>query len=147
MIGASVTRRIDSNVTGALRRAQRRRAEDAMAKGFAVSQERVPEDRGTLRQTAVPPEWRAPDEIAFAYTQPYAQALEEGTQPFQPPVQPLVEWAERVTGDPGLGYYVALEKIPSEGIDAQPYAEPGADAVARYLDANPLGDYLDDELG
>lgn len=140
-----VSHTIDKDVSGSVRRAQRRRLTDAMDKGFAISQEKVPEDRGTLRQTAFQPQWED-GVVKWGYTQPYALPMEEGTQPFQPPVKPLVEWAKRVAGDEGLGYFVALHKIPQEGIDAQPYAKPGAEAAKKWLKANPLGTYLDREL-
>jgi hypothetical protein len=72
--------------------------------------------------------------------------MEKGTQPFQPPIQPLLEWSERVTGGTGLGWWVATVKIPEEGIEAQPYAKPGAEKQKQWYEANSLGQYLDREL-
>jgi hypothetical protein len=72
--------------------------------------------------------------------------MEFGTEPYYPPLQPLLEWSERVTGGKGLGYYVAREKIPNEGIDAHPYARPGAEKTKQYLKGNSFGEYLDNEL-
>lgn len=140
-----ISRELELKYPNAVREATRRRLEDGMSRGFQVSQENVPEDRGTLRQTAFPPEWDG-DTLKFGYTQPYAEPMEKGTQPFHPPIQPLVEWAERVAGDPGLGYYVATQKIPEEGIDAQPYVKPGAEAVKRWFDRRGFKEYLEQEL-
>jgi hypothetical protein len=71
--------------------------------------------------------------------------MEFGTQPYWPPIKPLVEWAKRVAGDPSLGYAVQ-QKIAEEGIDSQPYMEPSAEAVKRWLKANDFSKYLDREL-
>lgn len=144
-VDISVSSELDVDYPGAVARAQHARLEDAMDRGFAVSQERVPQDRGTLMQTAVPPEWDD-GKIEFRYTQPYARPMEFGTTGFHPPTRPLVEWAERVAGDPGLGYYVANVKIPEEGIEAQPYARPGREAAKRWLEGNGFGRYLEREL-
>lgn len=137
---------VSKDASSAIRRAQRQRMEDAMDKGFAVSQEHVPEDRGTLRQSGFEPTWTKEGHIQWGYRAGHAMPMETGTQPFTPPLEPILEWSERVTGDKGLGYYVANVKIPKEGVDAQPYAKPGAEATKRWLKGNKFGDYLDDEL-
>jgi hypothetical protein len=38
------------------------------------------------------------------------------------------------------------QKIAQEGIDAQPYMEPSAEAVGNWLKANDFSKYLDKEL-
>lgn len=134
------------NVGRKVERAQKKRVKDAGDKGFAFSQEVVPEDRGTLRQSGFPPEWEDSETLRWGYTASHAKPQEFGTVPFQPPLQPLLEWSERVTGDKGLGYYVALEKIPTEGIDAQPYARPGRNVMKRYLKSHSHEEYLRKEL-
>ena len=125
--------------------AQRKRLKDAADKGFSFSQEVVPEDRGTLRQSGFVPEWRG-NSLVWGYTARQAAPMEFGTDPFYPPLQPLLEWSERVSGGKGLGFYVARKKIPSEGVDSQPYVRPGAEVQRRRLKDKSLGDYLDDEL-
>jgi hypothetical protein len=122
--------------------ANQQRKLDAATKGFAVSQERAPQDRGTLQQSGFQPEVRSDGTIVYGYTAPYAAPMEFGTGPFYPPVEPLVEWAERIGKDPGFGYYVARQKIPEEGIDAQPFLRPSADAVRGFLNTRGLSDYL-----
>jgi hypothetical protein len=140
MLGASVDLEIDITAQE-VREASDKRMMDAATKGFAVSQERVPQDRGTLQQSGFQPEQRG-DDIVYGYTAPYAEVMEEGSEPFYPPLEPLLEWSKRVSGDVGLGYYVARHKIPKEGIDAQPYLEPSVEAVTDYLNSHGLEEYL-----
>ncbi len=109
----------------------RERLMKAASIGFAHSQELVPQDRGTLLQTAFQPEWRG-DDVVFGYTQPYAASMEFGTQPYWPPIQPLIEWARRVGLPEGAAYGVQA-KIAKEGIDEQPYLRPAAERMRRYL--------------
>jgi len=146
MLGMSTDVTVSENAPSAVREANRKRIFDAMKKGFAVAQNNAPEDRGTLKQSAFPPEERRNGVIEFGYTQPYAQAMEFGTEPYWPPAQPLVEWADRVLGDPGAGYAIQ-QKIAEQGVDPHPYVRPGRDAVKDYLNRNNLDKYLDDELG
>jgi len=140
MLGVEVDSEINIS-SSEVREAWRKRMMDAGTKGFAVSQERVPEDRGTLRQSGFQPEWRG-DKLVYGYTAPYARPIEEGTGSFEPPTKPLMEWAERIGKDPGFGYWVARHKIPEEGIDAQPYLAPSAEAARSFLNTHPLQDYL-----
>lgn len=143
-VGFDVSRELDRDYSGAVRRAQRQRLEDAMARGFATSQEAAPEDRGTLKQTAVPPEW-SDGKIQYRYTQPYAKAQEFGTQPYFPPVKPLMEWAERIGKDPGFGVYVR-DKIAEEGIEPKKFARAGRQATKGWLDRHSFGEYLEREF-
>jgi len=137
---------INKDAGSAIRNAQRQRIEDAMSRGFSESLEHVPEDRGTLRHSGYEPTWRADGSSDWGYRANHALPMERGTRPFHPPTQPLVEWAKRVAGDPGLGYYVANVKIPEEGITAQPFAEPGAEAAKKWLEARGFSQYFEDEL-
>ena len=77
---------------------------------------------------------------------PYARPMEEGTAPFHPPLEPLLEWSQRVTGEKGLGYYVALHKIPTEGITAQPYIAPGVRSQVSWYDSHSPKKYIDREF-
>jgi len=136
---------VRKDASGAIREGQRQRLRDAMDVIFANSQELVPEDRGTLRQSGFPPEWRN-GQIEAGYAARHAIPMEYGTQPFYPPLQPLLEWSERVTGDKGLGYYVAQHKIPEEGITAQPYLRPSIEKGKQWLKTHDVGEYINDEL-
>jgi len=141
MIGVDTTREI--NLTSSdVREALKERQFDIADRGFAESQERVPQDRGGLQQSGFPPEERAGGRVVFGYTAAYARPIEEGTGPYYPPLEPLIEWAERIGAGPGLGYYVAREKIPEEGIDAQPYLEPAAEKMEDYMRTRGLERYL-----
>lgn len=114
-------------------------------RGFAVSQEHVPEDRSTLLYSGFEPEWER-GRLQWGYRAGHAWPVEEGTGPFYPPLQPLLEWSQRVTGDVGLGFYVARVKIPEEGIDAQPYASVGRDAQQSWYQSNSASDFIDREM-
>lgn len=134
------------DASGAVDRGTKNLMEDAMMMGYSLAFELMPEDRGTLRASAYEPEWKSDGSIAFGFQADHAAPMEFGTQPFQPPLEPLLNWSERVTGSKGLGYYVALHKIPEEGIDAQPYARPGAEKAKQYLQSKGFSDYISDEL-
>ena len=145
MIGVSVSRdKFTSNLGKKVADAQHNRLRDARDKGFAFSQEVVPEDRGTLRQRGFATVDRTDGSYIWGYAAPQAAPMEFGTEPgHTPPLQPLLEWSERVSDGPGLGYYVALEKIPREGVSAQPFVRPGAEVSKRFLRNHSLNDYLD----
>lgn len=113
----------------------RERVEQAGQVGFAVSQEEVPVDTGALKQSGFGPEWRG-DTLVIGYTAPYAEDMEEGTDPIpasETDTQELMRWAERIGKDPGFGAWVANTKIPERGINAQPYLKPAADRMEAWL--------------
>jgi len=130
----------------AVRKGVRQWMIDGATAGFNFSQEVVPQDEGTLLESGVPPQVRKDGSVEWGYTQPYAAHIEFGTDPFFPPVQPLVEWAERVASDPGLGYYVAKEKIPTEGIRERAFARAGKEEQKRWLESHSVDSYIQDEL-
>lgn len=144
MLNVDVGLELDLDVSGGVDRATRRYLQDAMQYGHSVASEEAPEDRGQLRRSIYPPEWSG-DEIRFGATAPHARPIEEGTDPFLAPKRPLLEWGDRVAGDPGLGMAV-WHKIRKEGIDAQPYMEPGAEAAKSWMERNDFSGYLEDEL-
>ena len=144
MLGMQTEVTVNKDASGAVRRANARRLEDSADKGFAVSQDEVPVDRGTLLQSGFQPHW-VKGRLVWGYRARHAKPIEYGTKPYWPPIDPLLEWAERVAGDRGLGSYVQW-KIAQEGIDPQPYVRPGRDAQKRYLESHDFATYLDDEL-
>jgi hypothetical protein len=106
--------------------------------GFAVSQEEVPVDTGELQQSGFPPEFRDGD-VVFGYTARQAAPMEYGTEPgHTPPIEPLARWAERIGKSRGFGIWVATEKIPSEGVAAQPYLRPSVERMRPWLDNHGL---------
>ena len=145
MIGADVSLKSFGNASEAVKQAERNYRRDAASKGFAFSQEVVPQDQGTLLQSGFQPEIRG-DSVVWGYTAPQAAPMEYGTDAFRPPVTPLLEWSRRVTGDEGLGWYVATEKIPKEGIDAQPYLRPSAEIAEQWLQSHDFSDYFEREF-
>lgn len=110
--------------------------------GYNHSLEMAPEDRGTLKRTSFPPE-RRDNDIVFGFDAPYATAQEYGTEPYYPPLQPLLEWSERLTGELGLGFYVAREKIPQEGIDEKRFARAGKDRQERFIQNHDVSEFTD----
>lgn len=148
-ISVSIERTIDTDLPVNVRNGIRRYSQDGMQYGFSIAFEEAPEDRGAgggLKAGMFEPEWRGDKLVWGVADKPHALPMEEGTDPFYPPVAPLIEWSERVSGDKGLGFYVAKHKIPEEGIDAQPYMEPGAEAAIDWFDRNSASDYISDEF-
>jgi len=137
MLAAEVD--LDVDVTAAdVLEAHRERLRKAGELGFAVSQEEVPVDTGTLKQSGFGPEFRG-DSMVIGYAGRQAAPMEFGTDPgHTPPVEPLVRWAQRIGKDAGFGYYVALQKIPEEGVDAQPYLAPAAERMRLWLNNHGL---------
>ena len=120
---------------------------DGAQKGQNFAMEVVPEDRSNLRMSMAQftPEVRGGDVIWGVGDQPHARPIEFGTDPFWPPIAPLVEWARRVSGDPSLGYYVQW-KIAQEGIDEQPYLRPGAEIQKEWYKSHDPSEYIENEL-
>jgi len=121
---------------------------DGAQKGQNFAMEVVPEDRSNLRMSMAQftPEVRNGEIVWGVGDQPHAAPIEYGTEPYWPPIKPLVEWAERVAGDPSLAYYVQW-KIAQEGIDEQPYLRPGAEVQKEWYQTHNPSDYIEDELG
>jgi len=132
MLSAEVTLDVSLSTDDILQ-AHRDRMEQAGQLGFAVSQEEVPVDTGTLKASGFGPEWRD-DTLVIGYTAENAAPMEYGTDPgHQPPIEPLMRWAERIGRDPGFGAWVATEKIPQEGVAAQPYLRPAGERMEAWL--------------
>ena len=120
---------------------------DGAQRGQNVAMEHVPEDRGNLRMSMAQfvPEVRNGEIVWGVGAQPHALPMEFGTEPYWAPIQPLLDWANRVGGDEGLAYAVQW-KIAQEGIDAQPYLRPGAEAQEDWYSNHDPSEYINDEL-
>jgi len=137
MLSAEVDLEVDITSEDVLQ-AHRERIKEAADLGFSVSQERVPFDTGKLKASGFAPEFRDED-VVFGYTARQAAPMEFGTEPgHTPPIEPLKRGAERIGKDPGFGVWVATEKIPAEGVDAQPYLRPAAERMGPWLDNHGL---------
>ena len=137
MLSAEVSLDIDVSTDDILE-AHRKRLKTAGELGFAVSQEEVPVDTGTLQQSGFGPEFRGED-MVIGYSARQAAPMEFGTEPgHTPPIQPLVRWAQRIGKDAGFGYYVARVKIPQDGVEANPYLRPAAERMRMWLDSHGL---------
>lgn len=118
---------------------------DAADHGFAVSQQRVPKDRGTLLQSGVPPTVMDEGSVVWGYNAEYARPIEHGTRPFTPPLEPLLRWGRRVLGSEDAGA-AAWQSIRETGIDAQPFVRPGIDAMRARLSATGLKTFIEARL-
>lgn len=132
MLGAEVNLDVNLSADDVMQK-HRERLEKAAQLGFSVSQEEVPVDTGTLKQSGFPPEWRG-EQLVFGYAAGNALPMEDGTEPgHRPPIAPLQRWAERIGKDPGFGVWVATEKIPQEGVDPQPYLAPARQRMEAWV--------------
>lgn len=142
MIRAETRVTTDKDAAGAVDQGVRDAIFDAAGTGFEVSQRHVPVERGTLLQSGFPPEERPDGSIVWGYTAGHAKPIEDGTRAFTPPLQPLLDWGQRV-GVPGGAVW---QKIREEGIDAQPYVEPGVQAMKAKLRARGISHYISEVL-
>ena len=135
------------DVSGKVSRGIERFMLDGAQRGQNVAMEHVPEDRGNLRMSMAQfvPEVRNGEIVWGVGQQPHALAMEFGTEPYWAPIQPLLDWANRVGGGEGLAYAVQW-KIAQEGIDAQPYLRPGAEAQEDWYSNHDPSEYINDEL-
>lgn len=118
-------------------------------RGLAEASNKVPVDRGAggglLSQLFTPEvdgervQWGIRDA-------PHARPIEFGTDPFRPPIKPLLEWSNRVSGGDGLGFYVALHKIPEEGISEQPFMRPAKEAQINWYRSHSVDAFISREL-
>jgi len=147
MIGAEVDADIKTELEKGVTEGIRDFLKDGAQFGQNVSMERVPEDKGNLRMSLAQfvPEVRGEAVVWGVGGQPHAAPMEFGTDPYWPPIQPLKEWAARVGGDDDMAYAVQY-KIAQEGITAQPYLQPGADAQADWYKRHDVEDYIDDRV-
>ena len=167
MIGVETRTSGTKNVGDKVSRGVNKYMRDGAAKGFAVAQENTPEDRGQLRQSGFPPEERD-GQFVWGYAgAAYAAAQEEGADPFTPPIQPLLEWADRVFGSTPISTQEVLKrvdnnewgpdlfahpgmavwsKIRSEGIQPKGFMQDGADAQRQWYKNNDVRTYIDREL-
>lgn len=144
MLGASVRSRKTGNTGQKVARGVRRGMAEAADAGFAVSQDEAAVDRGTLLQSGVPPQWVG-ETLVWGYVADHAEPVEDGTAPHYPPIEPLKGWARRVLGDESAAYAVQ-ETIGQEGTPAQPFVEPGFEAMVRELHQQGLSPHIDAEL-
>ncbi len=88
----------------------------------------MPVDRGRLRQSRQVIETK--DGVNVAINAKYASAVNFGTRPYTPPLEPILNWAERKLGAREIGYAVH-NKIQSEGITGQHYIEDATENLKK----------------
>jgi len=91
----------------------------------------VPVDRGGLRGSVniEQIDWNL---VKVGTNLAYAKAIEYGTPPFTPPLQPLKDWGRRVLGSEKAGVAV-WNKIRKQGINPQPFFRPG---INKFISKN-----------
>jgi hypothetical protein len=156
MLNAEVSQEINVSAEDVVE-AHRERLKSAGELLFAVSQEKVPHDRGTLQDSGFGPEFRGND-VIVGYTAAHARPMEEGTGPFTPPLEPLLRWGDRNfstdrTADEVLedldenGWHPGIfshpgaavwSKIRSKGLDPHPYLAPAAERAEEWLNNHGL---------
>lgn len=143
MIGTSVESRTAD--TGDIERQIQAELIDAADVGFAKSQEDAPTDTGNLTQSGVPPEPRRDGSVVWGYNAPYALAVEFGSEPHTPPLEPLERWGQRVLGSKEAGRAV-WAKIREEGTQPQPFVRPGIEAMREALQTRDVGARIEAQL-
>lgn len=168
MYDLSVQADITENIAGLTREAIFEFLRDGAEAGQAVALERVPQDDGDLLKNMAQfqPEAREGRVVWGVSDVPYALAIDQGTQPFTPPLRPLLEWADRTFSTernadevlqdldengwhPGIFNHpgaAVWSKIRSEGITANPYLTPGAEAQADWYKSHDPSEYIEDNL-
>lgn len=129
MISARVRINIDKNASQAILQKIDLALDDLADFIFARSQELVHVDEGTLKKSGhVEREFL---DKKIVYDAPYAAAVEYGSVPHMPPVEPIISWCERVLGLKGkeverAGWAIAMRIKQRGGIEA-PYLRPALD--------------------
>lgn len=91
----------------------------------------APVDTGQLRQS-ISIVGREKGKITVGIQAKYAMALQNGTEAFTPPLQPLKEWGRRKLGSERAGAAV-WQKIREEGIDANPFVTRALNNLRRSI--------------
>ena len=87
----------------------------------------APVDTGRLRNSITILE-RKEGKIVVGVNAKYGAALQGGTDPYWPPIEPLKRWARMKLGAESLAYAVQ-QKIAKEGITANPYVSRAIDRL------------------
>jgi len=130
--------------------AENNRQMEAASTGFSIMQENIAQDatdRGTMGQDAFPPEQRE-GRIVYGIggtSAAYGLAQEEGTEPFTPPIQPLLDWGERKFGSEDIGA-AAWQTIREEGIKEKAFMKDSLDVVGEVLNGAEIEDYINEEI-
>jgi len=130
--------------------AENNRQMEAASTGFSVMQDLMGDrayDRGQMYQDAFPPKKRE-GRIVYGVggtSAAYGLAQEEGTEPFTPPLQPLLEWGERQLGSKDAGA-AAWQTIREEGIEEKAFMKDSLDVVGEVLNGAEIEDYINEEI-
>ncbi len=100
----------------------------SMFKMEQLAIEKAPVDQGELRgNISLFPQILA-DKYVLTSGAEHSVIMEDGSEPFFAPIEPLKGWAKRKFGDESIGYAVR-HKISIEGVKAQPFFRPSLHEV------------------
>lgn len=105
----------------------RRYLEEGADYGRQFTLYKVPKDKSTLFQSIAQyePTWDG-DELKWGTQDvPYAAAQEFGTDPYTPPLEPLLRWADRNMSSP-VSADTILEELEEDGWSPAIFRHPGA---------------------
>ena len=114
-------------------------------RGFATYLDRMPVDRGNMQQNSYSPEIDGERVRYGTRNIPYAEAIDEGTPAYTPPLTPLKEWGKRVLGSEEAGVAV-WHKIRERGIDPQPFSQPAREDQLRWYRSHSASEFIDREF-
>ena len=100
-------------------------------------------NNGDILKSGVPPYWEGDNKIVFRYDTPISFYVEYGTPPHMPPVEPIVEWAEKKLRKgkkdaQSIGWAVAMT-IKKEGMPPHPFVRPAIDSARIKYGLNIKG--------
>lgn len=130
--------------------AENNRQFEAASTGFAVMLQNINDrayDRGTMAQDTFEPQHRE-GRIVYGIggtSASYGLAQEEGTEPFTPPLQPLLDWGERKLGSKDAGA-AAWQTIREEGIKEKSFMKDSLDVVEEVLNGADIDNYIGEEI-
>lgn len=145
VLTAEVSVSTTNNIGSKARRGVMKFLKQGADRGFAESVDKVPVSSGQLQANMFSPEMQDGKIVWGVRGADHARPIEEGTDPFWPPIAPLKTWARRVTGDEDFAYYVQW-KIANEGIESQPYIAPGREEQINWYRKNDAGEWIQREL-
>lgn len=160
MMSVSVSADRPEHVAEAIRVGTREALWQAVRAGFEVSQELVPVDTGELKASGSIIE--TDEGVTFGYDADHAIPVEGGTDPHTIEGDPLAfQWPEATgtelmdqfeqardaAGRFAEGAQVFFQSVEHPGTDAQPFVQPGFEAMAAELRRRGISPSITAELG
>lgn len=150
MISVETSVETNKNASGAITNGTRRALLDAGQRGVNTALEHVPHGATSgLSLAMFGPQEMQDGSVTWGNSSEYAEPVEDGSDPHWIPAQAvktsLSKWARRVLGDESAAWAVR-HKIAQEGTPAQPFIQPGIDAMKAFLRSHGISGYITEEL-